>query len=264
MNHVQRLLSFAFACALAAPAVAQSLDGVWDITAVIDNGRVVAPTEIRTNYAADGQVTINGQVAQLIVPMTYQRKQLPFAVDTSKSPARLDLAGAEKTGGRGIILPSKDTLILCLAMRDRDRPTSFSSQPGSGNLLVTLNRAASGAPTPTPGQAPTYTDDQLRQMLAGTWGHQDEESIHYFTFNPDGSANTTMTWKDNFKKMFHQDVRSSGNWKVQDGVVLVRIVDSSDKERKGQMFSFRPRSISSTELVAVDGQGTVRQEWKAN
>lgn len=262
MIHVQRLILIAFVVSIATAAAAQSLNGVWDITAVIDNGRVVSPTEIRTNYAADGQVTINGQVAQLVVPMTFQRKQLPFAVDTSKSPARLDLAGAEKTGGRGIILPSEDTLILCLASRDRDRPSSFASQPGSGNLLVTLSRAASGSPTLTPGQPATYTDDQLRQMLAGTWGHQDEETVHYFTFNPDGTANTTMTFKDNFKKMFHQDVRSTGNWKVQEGVVLVRIIESSDKERNGQMFSFRPRSISSTDLVAVDGQGTVRQEWK--
>ena len=72
-----------------------------------------------------------------------------------------------------------------------------------------------------------------------------------------------MKWKDNFKKMFHQDVRSSGTWKVQDGVVMVKIDTSTDKERKGQLFSFRIRSITSTELVAVDGQGTVRQEWKA-
>ncbi len=245
-------------------ATAQSLDGVWEITAVIDDGRVVSPGDIRTNYAADGRVTINGQVAQFILPMTYQRKQLPFAVDVSRSPARLDLAGAEKTGGRGIILPSKDSMILCLASRDRDRPASFSSQPGSGNLLVTLNRATGDASTtPTPGQPPTYTDDQLRQMLAGTWGHQDEHTIHYLTFNPDGSMNATMQWKDNFKKMFHSDVRSSGTWKAQDGVVMVKIDSSSDKERRGQLFSFRIRSINSTELVAVDGHGTVRQEWKA-
>ena len=63
--------------------------------------------------------------------------------------------------------------------------------------------------------------------------------------------------------MFHQDVRSSGTWKVQDGVVLVKIDTSTDKERRGQLFSFRIRSISSTELVAVDGTGQVRQEWKA-
>ena len=57
--------------------------------------------------------------------------------------------------------------------------------------------------------------------------------------------------------------KSSGSWKVQDGVVMVKIDTSSDKERRGQLFSFRIRSINSTELVAVDGHGTVRQEWKA-
>jgi uncharacterized protein (TIGR03067 family) len=249
---------------LASATQAQSLDGVWEITAVIDNGQVVSPSEIRTNYAADGRVTINGPTAQFIMPMTYQRKQLPFAVDTSRSPARLDLAGAEKTGGRGIILPSKDALILCLASRDRDRPTSFSSIPGSGNLLVTLSRTSADAgSSPSPGAPPTYDDEQLRRMLVGTWGHQDSDTIHYLTLNPDNSVTATMTWKDNFKKMFHQDVRSTGTWKVQDGVVLVKIDNSTDKERRGQVHSFRIRSIDSTELLAVDAHGTVRQEWKA-
>src|SRR5215207_3055139 len=80
-------------------ATAQSLDGVWEITAVIDNGRVVEPTEVLTNYAADGRVVIRGQQVELIVPMTYQRKQLPFMVDNTKSPMTFDMAGAEKTGG---------------------------------------------------------------------------------------------------------------------------------------------------------------------
>lgn len=245
-------------------AEAQSLDGVWEITAVTDNGRVVSPSEIKANYAADGRVKINGQVAEFILPMTYQKKQLPFAVDVTKSPARLDLAGADRTGGRGILLPSKDTVVLCLAPRDRDRPSKFVSLPGSGNLLITLDRATADAPaTPTPNQLATYSDDQLRQMLLGTWGHQDEETIHYLTLNPDNSMTTTMTWKDNFKKMFHQDVKSTGSWKVQDGVVMVKIDSSSDKERRGQLFSVRIRSINSTELVAVDGLGNVRQEWKA-
>jgi uncharacterized protein (TIGR03067 family) len=241
---------------------AQTLDGAWEISSVIDNGRLVTPTEIRTNYAADGRVTITGQVAEFILPMTYQRKKLPFAVDVTRSPARLDLAGAEKTGGRGIILPSKDSLILVLAGRDKPRPTEFA--PGPDTLFISLKRASGDAASaPTPGAPATYGDDQLRQMLIGTWGHQDEETIHYITLNQDGTTTMTMQWKDQFKKMFHQDVRSSGSWKVQDGVVMVKIDNSSDKERKGQLISFRIRSITSTELVAVDGLGTVRQEWKA-
>jgi uncharacterized protein (TIGR03067 family) len=245
----------------------QSLDGTWEITAVIDDGRVVEPTSVLLNYAADGRVTIRGQNVELVVPTTYQRKRLPFIADDSKSPMTVDLAGAEKTGGRGIFLASKDSLVLCLSSRDRGRPTAFASLPGSGNLLVTLRRVSAGdGNSPFPGQppsVPSYEDEQLRRMLVGTWGHQDADSIHYITFNPDGSASATMTWKDSFKQMFHKDVRSSGSWKVQDGVVVVNIANSTDKERRGQTGSFRVRSITPSELVAVDHNGHVRQEWKA-
>jgi uncharacterized protein (TIGR03067 family) len=247
-------------------ALAQSLDGTWEISAVIDNGRVVEPTDVLLNYAADGRVIIRGQTVELVVPMTYQRKRLPFVVDNTKSPMSVDLAGTEKTGGRGIFLASKDTLVLCLSSRDRGRPASFASLPGSGNLLVTLKRLTGGdssSPSPSPPSVPSYEDDQLRRMLIGTWGHQDADSIHYITINGDGSFSATMTWKDRFKQMFHQDVRSSGTWKVLEGVVIVNTTTSTDKERRGQVGSFRVRSISGTELVAVDHNGQVRQEWKA-
>jgi uncharacterized protein (TIGR03067 family) len=247
-------------------ACGQSLDGTWEISAVIDDGRVVEPTNVLLNYAADGRVTIRGQTVELVVPTTYQRKRLPFVVDNTKSPMTFDLAGAEKTGGRGIFLASKDSLVLCLSSRQHGRPTAFVSLPGSGNLLVTLSRVASDGNTPVPGQppsTPSYEDEQLRRMLVGTWGHQDADSIHYITINGDGSLTATMTWKDSFKQMFHKEVRSSGTWKVQDGVVIVNITTSTDKERRGQVGSFRVRSITSSELIAVDHIGQVRQEWKA-
>src|SRR5687768_7177752 len=136
-------------------AAAQSLDGVWEITAVIDDGRVVDPSNIMTYYAADGRVTINGQTVTLLVPTTYQRKRLPFVVDDSRSPMSFDLAGAEKTGGRGIFLAGKDSVVLCISSREKGRPTAFASLPGSGNLLVTLKRASnSDGNQPFPTQPP--------------------------------------------------------------------------------------------------------------
>jgi uncharacterized protein (TIGR03067 family) len=244
--------------------MAQSLDGVWEITAVIDNGRVVEPTEVLQNYAADGRVVIRGQQVELVVPMTYQRKQLPFMVDSTKSPMTFDMAGAEKTGGRGIFMAGKDAVLLCLSSRDQGRPTTFASLPGSGNLLVTLRRSTGGSTTlPAPPNVPSYQDEQLRRMLVGTWGHQDTDSIHYLTLNNDGTVNQVMTWKDQFKQLFHQDVRSNGNWQVQGGVVTITVANSTDNERKGQTGSFRVRSINGSELAAVDYNGQVRQEWKA-
>jgi uncharacterized protein (TIGR03067 family) len=253
--------------ALTSSAVSQSLDGTWEITAVIDDGRVIEPTSVLLNYAADGRVVIQGKTVELIVPMTYQRKRLPFVADSGQSPMTVDLAGAEKTGGRGIFMASKDSLMLCLAQRDRGRPTAFASLPGSGNLLVTLKRIPAGSGnSPFPGQppaVPTYEDEQLRRMLVGTWGHQDADSIHYITMNADGSFSATMTWKDSFKQMFHKDVRSSGTWKVQGGVVIANTTTSTDNERRGQVGSFKVRSITPSELIAVDHNGQVRQEWKA-
>jgi hypothetical protein len=58
-------------------------------------------------------------------------------------------------------------------------------------------------------------------------------------------------------------VRSTGKWDVQNRVVTITIDDSSDAERRGQSGSFRVRSITGSELVAVDYDGGVRQEWKA-
>jgi uncharacterized protein (TIGR03067 family) len=266
---VKSFLAVACLLALAAGQVqAQSLDGTWEITAVIDDGRVVEPANIMLNYAADGRVVIGGQRVSMIVPMTFQRKQLPFFADNTKSPMTVDLAGVEKTGGRGIFLADRDTLVLCLSGRERARPTTFVSLPGSGNLLVTLKRISNdtgggsgGFPTtPAP---PSYEDEQLRRMLFGKWGHQDAESIHYISLNQDGTFNATTIWKDNFKNMFHEDVHFGGTWRVQNGVVICSTTQSTDKERIGQVGSFRVRTINARELTAVDYEGQVRQEWKA-
>jgi uncharacterized protein (TIGR03067 family) len=250
---------------LPALAPAQSLDGTWDIISVTDNGRVISPADVQLNYAADSRVVVSGQQIELVVPMTYQHKRLPFAVDTSQSPMAFDLAGAEKTGGRGIFLAGKDSLVLCLSGRNQGRPATFASLPGSGDLLVTLRRATeniSSSPERS-NTAANYQDEELRKMLVGTWGHQDAESVHYITLGNDGSVSATDTWKDQFKQLFHQDVHSNGKWQVRNQVVTITLASSTDNERIGQTGSFRVRSITGSELVAVDYDGTVRQEWKA-
>src|SRR4051794_728211 len=115
----------ALVCVVSSQAVrADSLDGTWEIVSVIDNGAVIAPADVLRNYAADGRVVISGQQVEMAVPMTFQRKRLPFVVDTTQSPMAFDLAGAEKTGGRGIFMASKDSLVLCLSGRNQGRPTT--------------------------------------------------------------------------------------------------------------------------------------------
>ena len=219
---------------------------------MIDNGRVVEPTEVLMNYAADGRVVIRGQQVELVVPMTYQRKRLPFMVDGTKSPMTFDMAGAEKTGGRGIFMASKDAVLLCLSSRDQGRPTTFASLPGSGNLLVTLRRSTGGSPTAARSRRVCR---RTRTSSCGGCSSARGDTripIRFITSRLEQRRHCepAMTWKDQFKQLFHQDVRSNGTWQVQDGVVTMTVANSTDKERRGQTGSFRVRSINGSELTA--------------
>lgn len=249
-------------------ALGDTLDGVWDITMIVADGRVLDPAAIRQSYSADGRLTVSGQTASLVMPGSLQTRQMPLRIDASQAPATVDVALSATAGGRGVVMVAGSTAMICIASQDKPRATEFSALPGSGNLLISLKRAASGgtvAPPPLAGVPPMTNlgDDQLRSMLTGTWGHQDKDTTQMLTFNSDGTMSAVVTWKDQFKRIFHSDVRSSGTWKVDGGVVLVQITASTDKNIRGQVYSYRIRSINDKELLAVDQNGRVRQEWRA-
>lgn len=264
--------SVTLAIALAAPQLASgdTLDGVWDITMIVADGRVLDPAAIRQSYSADGRLTVQGQTASLVMPGSLQTRQMPLRIDASQAPATVDVALSATAGGRGVVMVAGSTAMICIASQDKPRAMEFSALSGSGNLLISLKRVATGAgaapaPAPLAGVPPmtNLADDQLRAMLTGTWGHQDKDTTQMLTFNSDGTMSAVVTWKDQFKRIFHSDVRSSGTWKVENGVVLVQITASTDKNIRGQVYSYRIRSINDKELLAVDQNGRVRQEWRA-
>src|SRR5262249_815633 len=150
-------------------------------------------------------------------------------------------------------------------------PTEFSAKAGSPNLLITLKRVKAATPAavavPVPLQpaqpAPVkLKDDDLRKLLVGTWGHQDDDWLTYFTVNGDGTFTSIRNYKKKFGKLFHEDIRSSGTWKLTDGMMYATITGSSDSELRGQIYSFRVRTISPTEVIYVDQFGRLRREWK--
>src|SRR5262249_19347517 len=136
---------------------------------------------------------------------TGEKKKLLFVNDPKAKPATIDLAGTEKTGGKGIYILSGDTLMLCLSGPGIDeRPKDFGSKEGSQTVLVTLKRVAAeekkepAAPAPVAKQA--LADNDIRKLLLGSWGNQDKNRVEYYTFNDDGSFNATLTWKRAFLK----------------------------------------------------------------
>lgn len=266
--------AFAILNLSAAPAptwqVQPSLDGTWEITAAIDDGQVLPSEAIRGKLVKDGRLTVAGQKITFTKPTTGEARTLLFVTDTKANPAILDLGNAERTGGKGIFMLAGDTLLICLSGPGiESRPTEFASKAGSHALLMTLRRVNGDTPAiPVPPVAPPVrdkkilSDAEVTQMLIGTWGFQDADKIVYQTLNADGSMSASLTWKKTIKHLFDDDERSSGTWKVKDGTLIVTITASTDRDARGQIYSFRINTITANDIVFFDQNGSVRREWK--
>lgn len=248
------------------------LDGTWDITALIDDGQVFPVDLIKNTLAKDARLVISGQKISLVKPASGQPKELLFVTDPKANPATIDIGGAEATGGKGIYVLAGNTLMVCLSGPGiTARPTDFSSREGSHNLLMTLQRvtppaaipqtqpAAVTPPTPAGGK---LTDETIRKLLVGTWGSQDRDKVDYGTFNADGTFSSTRTWKRSVRTLFDEDVRSSGTWKLENGSLVVTVTASTDRDLRGQVYTYRVNSISETDFIFLDQQGNVRREWR--
>src|SRR5262245_543152 len=240
---------------LAAAAVAADpvplptgLDGVWEITGVIDNGEAVTPAQVRERLAKDARIHIRGQGISLIQPTTGTRRDLLFTADPSAQPKSIDLFNTQAVGGKGIYQQNADTLAICICGPSAtQRPAGFTSTPGSRNLLITLRRLstsnesawlpAPAAPLPPAAPPPRNNDGELARLLVGTWWHEDDESTVLSTFNQDGSYSSTRKYTKGFQRVFHDDCRTSGTWKVENGTIVSRVTASTEKQYMNQVYS---------------------------
>jgi uncharacterized protein (TIGR03067 family) len=240
------------------PANPQSLHGTWKITALIEDGKSLTDKEIATEFVADGQFVIDGNVITMLPPGTFNRRSLIFTLGDANGVKTIDLAGTAKGDSKGIYSQSGDTLMMCLG---KTRPTEFSADASTGNVMIAYKRIGDAPAKPiAPPPAPKL--DDVSTKLIGTWGHQDDKAIYYYTFNADGSFSGTQDWKKGLKKMFDMDVRSSGTWKMEGDTIVIRITQSNDDYRKGQVTSYKITTIAQNELITVNQYGAARREWR--
>jgi uncharacterized protein (TIGR03067 family) len=249
------------------PAKPGALDGVWEITALIDDGELVPDTTIKGTMVKDARLHFTGQSITFLRPLTGETKTILYVTDTAASPDAIDLGGTEKVGGKGIYHLAGDSLMICLAGPGiLERPTEFGSKKGTHAALLTLKRVTGTAQTPTPllaapikGRVP---DSDVRKQLVGTWGHQNDKEIAYVTYNADGTFGRVVSGKSAFKKAFGEDDRSSGSWKLEDGSIVMTVTATTEKRDQGQVFTYRINSISASELILIDQAGHVHREWR--
>src|SRR5262245_34229394 len=82
------------------------LAGSWEITLIVDDGRLVPEAEIRRAFIKDARLSIQGQTVHLQSPTEKEPRELPFVLGPKSSPKTIDLADARKTGSKSIYLVS--------------------------------------------------------------------------------------------------------------------------------------------------------------
>jgi uncharacterized protein (TIGR03067 family) len=249
---------------------ARSLNGTWEITALIDDGELLTPATLKATLVGDARLMIDGPVIRFARPGGGEERKLAFVCDPGTNPKRIDIAGSQRVGSRGIYLFDGDTFVVCLAGPGSElRPAEFSSPRGSHAILMTLKRVGTptarqpaAAATPSPPAPPADRDKGYTDMLVGTWGHQDNDKVEMTTLNADGSFSATQNWKRGAHKLFQQDGRWSGTWKVQNGTLIFRVTAATDSNLRNQVLSYRISSLTATQLYYTDEKGWMRAEWK--
>ena len=265
------------------PEVAR-LQGAWEVNSLIENGEVVSLKSVRETMIRDGVLVIEGNIMRFTNPVNNKKRELAFVLNPDQNPRTIDLTSTDKMGNKGIYMLDSNNLLLCLCAHDsNERPTIFASTSVSKSMLFSMRKLTGNTPVvppvvttsntkPTPATTPVVptspmltpatSDEQIRKILVGTWGHQDEERIETFTMNSDNTFSSTWTSKKFFPKLFKGEERCSGTWKLKDGVIIAYITSSTDDHIRNQVFSYRVSWYTTTEIALIDQKGRIHRDWK--
>lgn len=117
----------------------QKLAGVWICVSGVNDGKSLPDDivkQLKLTLTKDRYKTEKGKA--LLFDGIYK-------IDTGQQPKHIDITAPEgeqagKTS-KGIYALEGDTLKMCYATPDKDRPKEFDSKPGSGATLVVWKRA---------------------------------------------------------------------------------------------------------------------------
>jgi uncharacterized protein (TIGR03067 family) len=117
----------------------EKLTGVWACVSGVNDGKPLPEDivkQLKLTLTKDRYKTEKGQV--LLFDGIYK-------IDAGQRPKHIDITAPEgeqagKTS-KGVYALESETLRMCYANADKDRPKDFESKPGSGATLVVWKRA---------------------------------------------------------------------------------------------------------------------------
>ncbi len=115
----------------------ERLQGRWVAESIETDGEQ-RPQEIVTRTTW----TVSGNKIKM-TPVIARQREAIFHLDDSAYPKKIDVIDDDNKGGFGIYRFDGDRFVLCIDdVREKDRPTKFSSKGGKNRTLVVFKRAA--------------------------------------------------------------------------------------------------------------------------
>jgi len=246
------------------------LGGNWQIQSIVDEGETLSAAMIRTKIAQDGRVRIGVRGASVISPRDDQKRLWAYRIDPSQSPKQMDVTTQFDTVLKGIYSFDGDRLIFCVAKTEDDpRPTTFEASSGSDRMLYRLKmvkddpapaqppvkaQAPQPAPQPSAEELARRREQQIRQMLVGSWSMTDKKGNFVAVFRADGTFTSTRTFAK--RRLFEPDTTTSnGSWVYGQGVLSARVTGTTDRDMLGYGFVGHLQSIGDDAMVTADNTG---------
>ena len=274
---VTLLLSLVLGTALSAAETNPELalfQGNWEVTELVEDGKIIPKEAIREWLPSGGRAQIAENAILFTSPQDGKKYAKVFSIDATRFPKGIDISSREKQVSQGIYRFDDKRLIVCLSDPTvAARPDEFSAAQGSKRMLMVLSPVknkllAASRPPPntavaTQPQSRTtaklLTDDQVKEMLVGTWQMNDGLGPIYATINANGTFHTTRDVQEIriFQTVFVRTPVSSGTWNVRNGQLAYYVGASTYPERAGLTVALFVRSISAKDLIFVDALGRV-------
>jgi uncharacterized protein (TIGR03067 family) len=266
----------------------KKLQGTWAMVSMEMDG-----ARMPSSMVAGARIVINGETfASLGMGAVYKGT---MAIDTTKSPRTLDMTFTEgpERGNTSLAIYEVDgnSWKLCLGLTGKERPTGFSTAPGSGHVLETLERELGGE-GPAQKEPGRPGDEPLPRTASALPAADDKEDMDRFEGEWSGVSlvlNGQVLPAD-FVKSFRRVVKGNETTVLNGGQVILKAtytVDASKSPRtidyqitlgpdKGKMqlgiYEFegetvkvclsQPGSDRPTEFASKAGDGRTFGVWK--
>jgi uncharacterized protein (TIGR03067 family) len=247
------------------------LAGTWQVQSIVDEGQTLSAEIIRAKIAEDGRVRIGARGASIVSPRDAEKKLWAYRIDPSQYPKQIDVTTQFDTVLKGIYTFDGDRLLFCVAKTEDDpRPTTFEASSGSNRMLYRMKMVHDdpapaqppvkevSVPTPEPSakELAMRREQQIREMLVGSWSMTDRKGKFVAVFRADGTFASTRTFAK--RRLFEPDTTTSnGTWAYSQGTLSARVTGTTDRDLLGYGFVGHLQSIGEDSLVTTDSAGNL-------